>query len=90
LKVFESDRELADIEAHWLVQEADDARGKYTSKGFWLGKYPITQNEWQSVIGTNPSSFSKHGAASDRVMGLDTSRFPVDKVSWDDCAALPE
>ena len=42
------------------------------TKGFWLGKYPVTQRQWQSVMGGNPSSFK----------GED---LPVETVSWDDC-----
>ena len=42
------------------------------SRGFWLGKYELTQSEWQAVTGTNPSEFSGCG------------RCPVDSVSWDD------
>jgi len=42
------------------------------TKGFWLGKYPVTQKQWQSVMGSNPSKFK----------GDDC---PVEEVSWDDC-----
>ena len=42
------------------------------SRAFELGKYEVTQSEWQAVMGTNPSSFSGCG------------RCPVDKVSWND------
>ena len=42
------------------------------TKGFWLGKYPVTQGQWQSVMGNNPSHFK----------GDD---LPVEFVSWDDC-----
>ena len=42
------------------------------TKGFWLGKYPITQKQWQSVMKNNPSHFK----------GDD---LPVEMVSWDDC-----
>ena len=42
------------------------------TKGFWLGKYPVTQLQWQSVMGSTPSHFK----------GDD---FPVETVSWDDC-----
>ncbi len=40
---------------------------------FELGKYPITQAQWQAVMGNNPSHFSKGG---------DTC--PVEQVSWHD------
>jgi len=42
------------------------------TKGFWLGKYEVTQKQWQSVMGDNPSRFK----SPDR---------PVENVSWEDC-----
>ncbi|HOC57396.1 MAG TPA: formylglycine-generating enzyme family protein [Verrucomicrobiota bacterium] len=52
------------------------------SQGFWLGKYEVTQGEYLSVMGSNPSYFTG-----------DLSR-PVERVSWDDavayCAALTQ
>lgn len=39
--------------------------------GFWLGKYPVTQTQWERVIGSNPSYFQ----------GPDN---PVECVSWVD------
>ena len=42
------------------------------SKSFYLGKYPVTQEQWETVMGNNPSSF----------IG---SRHPVENVSWEDC-----
>ena len=42
------------------------------TKGFWLGKYPVTQRQWRNVMGSNPSVFN----------GDD---LPVETVSWDDC-----
>ena len=43
-----------------------------------LGSYPVTQSEWTNVMGSNPSCFKS-------VSGQDTTRFPVEQVSWDDC-----
>ena len=40
------------------------------SKGFWMGKYEVTQGEYLAVIGSNPSSFTG-----------DPNR-PVDSTSW--------
>jgi formylglycine-generating enzyme required for sulfatase activity len=42
------------------------------TKGFWLGKYEVTQAQWESVTGENRSRFK----GPER---------PVDSVSWDDC-----
>ena len=43
------------------------------TKGFWLGRSPVTQGQWQSVMGSNPSKF-----IGDKLL-------PVDSVSWNDC-----
>ena len=42
------------------------------SRGFWIGTHPVTQAQWQGVMGSNPSTFK----------GAD---LPVETVSWDDC-----
>jgi formylglycine-generating enzyme required for sulfatase activity len=49
---------------------------------FYLGTYEVTQAEWQAVMGSNPSHFASTGDGEDKVAGLDTSRFPVEEVSW--------
>ncbi len=51
------------------------------TKPFYLGVYHVTQGEYERVTGGNPSMLS-------RVLGHDTSRFPVDRVSWDDAVAF--
>ena len=43
------------------------------SRGFWMGKCAVTQEEWEAVMGKNPSCFLGGG-----------SRRPVESVSWDD------
>lgn len=43
-----------------------------TLSSFHIGRYEVTQEEWQAVMGSNPASFS------------DPKR-PVEFVSWDDC-----
>jgi formylglycine-generating enzyme required for sulfatase activity len=42
------------------------------SQGFWIGKNLVTQQEYQSVIGSNPSSFTG------------SSALPVEQVTWMD------
>ena len=32
--------------AKWIKDESEEVRGKFRTKGFWLGKYPVTQREW--------------------------------------------
>jgi len=66
-------------------RDIDKAEHEYKSKGYWLGKYPVTQGEWQAVMGNNPSWLSKDGGGKEKVAGMDTNRFPVETVSWIDC-----
>ena len=42
------------------------------TKPFYMGKYEVTQEQWESVMGNNPSE----------TKGV---RLPVNKVSWNDC-----
>jgi formylglycine-generating enzyme required for sulfatase activity len=54
---------------------------------FYLGKYLVTQEEWQQVTGTNPSEFSRGGKRNGAVQGIPDEELklhPVDSVSWDD------
>ncbi len=58
---------------------------------FYLGKYLLTQEEWQNVMGNNPSHFSRSGVGKDAVKVIsdaDLKRFPVENVSWDDTQAF--
>jgi formylglycine-generating enzyme required for sulfatase activity len=55
---------------------------------FYLGKYEVTQEEWEKVMGENSSWFSRTGARNDAVKDIsdaDLKRFPVEHVSWDQC-----
>jgi formylglycine-generating enzyme required for sulfatase activity len=53
---------------------------------FYLGMYPVTQEEYRRVTGTNPSEFSATGKGKGKVVGQDTGQFPVEMVSWNDAA----
>jgi len=46
------------------------------TKPFYMGIYPVTQAQWVSVMGNNPSEFR---------FGSDNGEYPVEKVSWNDC-----
>lgn len=60
------------------------------SKALYMGKFEVTQEQYEKVMGKNPSFFSATGAYKDKVRDLDTSRFPVEGVSWDDARAFCE
>ncbi|MBI4568686.1 MAG: formylglycine-generating enzyme family protein [Planctomycetes bacterium] len=48
-------------------------------KSFLMGKYEVTQRQWQAVMGSNPSLFQNAGLNA-----------PVEWVSWDDCREFCE
>ena len=50
-----------------------------TVTGFYLGKYPVTQAQYQAVMGSNPSAFSSNPAS-----GETQGRRSVECVSWYD------
>jgi uncharacterized protein (TIGR02996 family) len=55
--------------------------------GLGLGIYPVTQEQWQAVMGANPSDFSRARVAGNRAWRLgeaDLRQLPVERVSWDD------
>ena len=45
------------------------------TKPFYMGKFAVTQEQWEKVMGANPSLFK--GA-----------KLPVERVSWDDCQSF--
>ena len=56
-----------------LGRDDDETQHRVTlTKGFWLSKYKVTQSQWESIMGTNPSSKK----------GFDR---PVEGVSWSEC-----
>ena len=58
---------------------------QYSTDGLWMGKYTVTQKEWQTIMGNNPSCHSKDGGDKHKVVSIDTALFPVETISWDDC-----
>lgn len=41
------------------------------TKGFWMAKTPVTQKQWNAIMGNNPSHFKGEN-------------LPVETISWDD------
>ncbi|MCL1993286.1 MAG: formylglycine-generating enzyme family protein [Spirochaetes bacterium] len=57
----------------------DPQRQVTISSGFWIAAYPVTQQQWELVMGGNPSRFS-----SEPPNGEIQGRRPVETVSWYD------
>ena len=54
-------------------RRSDEKQHRVTlTQGFWMGKYEVTQAQWEGVMGSNPSRF-------------EGANRPVEYVSWDDC-----
>ena len=55
------------------------------TRGYFLGIHLVTQNQWQAVMGSNPSAFSRGGMWHNDVRNFSDAgvgRFPVDSISW--------
>lgn len=62
----------------FAAERAETPRHSVTiSRPFLIGKYEVTQGQWQALMGTNPSHFKECG-----------SKCPVEQVSWDDVQGL--
>lgn len=62
----------ATSEQEWHAYDWEKPAHNVTVADFKIGRYEVTQEEWEAVMGSNPSLFK--GA-----------RRPVERVSWDDC-----
>jgi formylglycine-generating enzyme required for sulfatase activity len=58
------------------------------TRPFYLGVYPVTQEEYRHLTGKNPSFCSPEGVGKKWVRGLDTARFPVEQVTWTEAVAF--
>ena len=74
--------EVASKSPSGIVMVVIPPGGAALPKPYLLGKYEVTQAEWEKVMGFNPSRFGPKNA---KVAGMDTSKFPVEQVSWFDC-----
>ena len=55
-------------------RDTERPQHKVTVQAFYMGKYPITQAQYQQVMGNNPSKFK----------GDNQRQRPVEQVSWND------
>ena len=54
-------------------RDEDETQHEVTiSKPFYMGKFEVTQEQWELLMGTNPSEFKG-------------KKIPVTNITWDDC-----
>jgi formylglycine-generating enzyme required for sulfatase activity/serine/threonine protein kinase len=57
------------------------------AQDYYIGSHLVTQEDWQTIMGGNPSYFSRNGRGKEYVRSIsdaDLKRFPVEQVSWDE------
>ncbi len=65
----------------------------HITRDYYLGKYEVTQETWEQIMGHNPSHFSRLRSGKDTVQDIaddDLKQFPVENVSWNDCQLFLE
>jgi uncharacterized protein (TIGR02996 family) len=59
------------------------------TRPFYIGTFSVTQGEYAALIGHNPSQFASGSRRRDKMLkGQDTTRFPVERVTWHDAVAF--
>ena len=59
-------------------RESDETQHKVTlTRGFWLAETEVTQDQWRTLMGNNPSGFSEEGKGE----------HPVEQVNWYEAVA---
>jgi formylglycine-generating enzyme required for sulfatase activity len=72
----------------WMGWSSDHPQSKQVTieRDFELAAYTVTQEQWQAVMGDNPSWFSRQGDGKDAIKEIsdaDLKLFPVEMASWD-------
>jgi formylglycine-generating enzyme required for sulfatase activity/outer membrane protein assembly factor BamB len=52
------------------------------SKPFFMGIHEVTQAEFEKLMGTNPSSFTRSGLLNNAPDNVTAAELPVDNVTW--------
>jgi uncharacterized protein (TIGR02996 family) len=66
--------------------EPEPPREVVIEEAFYLGAFPVTQEQYRLVTGSNPSGFARGGEAEGLVRGEDTATLPVERVTWHEAA----
>jgi formylglycine-generating enzyme required for sulfatase activity len=77
-----------EVDREYFYGARENQRVVTIARPFYLGAYEVTQGEYRRVMGSNPSFFSPTGGGRKVVARWNTSRFPVERVSWYDALAF--
>ena len=69
-KQSESTQEKLPSNEEWTEPKTGMQFVKIPGKSYWMGKYEVTQGEWEKLIGSNPSEPKTR------------SKHPVTNISW--------
>ncbi len=84
----EAEAVAAHVPGYWTagtLSSTPEHRVRLTQP-YYLGTYEVTQEQYEKVIGDNPSGFSASGQYKDKIAGEDTKQHPVEMVSFIDAA----
>ena len=73
---------MGSLEEELEREKEESPQHQVSVRPFLLGKYPVTQAQWQAIMGNNPAKF----ADSD----VSKSKKPVERVSWFDSVLFCE
>lgn len=80
--------EVADEMFKPLIRSRGPRHRVVLTKPVYIGKFEVTQTEYQAVTGKNPSHFGPAGEGKEAVKDLEAGRYPVENVSWEDSIAF--
>jgi hypothetical protein len=69
----------------------DSAKKTEIKEDFEIAVHDVTQGQWEAIMGSNPSQFSRNGNGRNDVLHISDEElklFPVESVSWDDAQAF--
>jgi len=72
----DAETESVTTEEKGVVELNESPKHNVTLSSYYISKYPVTQVEWKTIMGSNPSE------------NQDNENYPVAPVTWKDCQAF--
>jgi formylglycine-generating enzyme required for sulfatase activity len=71
--------------------KAGSAKATKIKEDFEIAVHAVTQGQWEAIMGSNPSWYSRKGGGRGNVLDISDEElklFPVESVSWEDAQAF--